>query len=58
MKDWKAAVRTWELNTSQKQNYIKPYKQEPIPEWMDIQKEKETIDETTKKELEEFIKEF
>lgn len=38
MKDWKAAVRTWERN-----NYQSPRKQQTVPDYMDTEKPKEQV---------------
>ena len=54
MKDWKAAVRTWERNRKAEA----PKKEKVVPEWFNKEYETETMSELEDKEWNEFLENF
>lgn len=58
MKDWKAAIRTWERRDNGTTNKKQPTRKEIVPDWMnkDIKQEKISKEEET--ELKDLLKEF
>jgi predicted phage replisome organizer len=53
MKDWKAAIRTWE-----RRNTKQPTRKEIVPDWMDKKIEKQPLSPEHQKKMEELLKEF
>lgn len=55
MKDWKAAIRTWE----RRENATKqPSRTEIVPEWMNKEPEAKPLSPEARKKMEELMKEF
>ena len=56
MKDWKAAIRTWERRDNSTTN--KPTRNEIVPDWINKEVKTEKINQEEQKELEKMLKEF
>lgn len=58
MKDWKAAIRTWERRDKVANGNKQTTRKEIVPEWMNKEHKRQEATEEEKAELKELLKEF